>query len=281
MSAPAARRWRDALAEWAIPEEILERAPESPWGFPVELFASRAEAAVHQLTFSNQRALEALPEGGTVLDVGCGGGAAALPLASKAALLVGVDSSPAMLEAFRDQARSAGIRAETVEGRWPDVAGRTPVADVVVCHHVAYNAPDLRTFAERLTDHARLRVVTELTATHPLSGTNPLWQRFHGVVRPSRPTAADAEAVLREAGLEPSSQEWTAPRPGGFARREDLVASVRRQLCLPAERDPEIERAIAPRVVQRNGRWGFEDRPVVTLWWAGPALPEGTSAPPG
>jgi SAM-dependent methyltransferase len=280
VSAPAAERWREALAEWAIPEQILERAPESPWGFPVELFASRAETAAHELTFSNGRALEALPEGGTVLDVGCGGGAAALPLASKAALLVGVDSSPAMLEAFLDQARSAGTQAETVEGRWPDVGRSTPVADVVVCHHVAYNATDLRPFAERLTDHARRRVVMELTATHPLSGMNPLWERFHGIVRPTRPTAADAQAVLREAGLEPSSREWTAPRPGGFARKEDLVATVRRQLCLPAERDPEIEEAIAPRVVHRNGRWGFEDRPVVTQWWAGSAESEEASPPP-
>ena len=37
--ASAAARWREALAEWAIPKEIIDRAPESPWHFPVKLFA--------------------------------------------------------------------------------------------------------------------------------------------------------------------------------------------------------------------------------------------------
>ena len=30
----AARRWADQLAAWAIPDEILATAPESPWSLP-------------------------------------------------------------------------------------------------------------------------------------------------------------------------------------------------------------------------------------------------------
>jgi SAM-dependent methyltransferase len=269
MTASAADRWRKDLESWAIPPSILENAPESPYHFPVQLFASRADAAAGQLTFSNERALEALPEGGAVLDVGCGGGAASLPLARRASRLMGVDSSPDMLREFLRRAKARGVGASAIEGQWPDVAEATPPADVVVCHHVAYNTPDLRTFALRLTDHARRWVVMELTLTHPLSPTNELWLRFHGVVRPERPTADDAEAVLREAGLQVHRQDWQAPRPGGFASRADLVASVRRQLCLTADRDPEIEEAIRHRVIERAGLFGFPDRPVATLWWDG------------
>jgi SAM-dependent methyltransferase len=268
---PAALRWRKDLESWAIPPHILENAPECPYHFSVQVFASRADAAVRQLTFSNERALEALPEGGVVLDVGCGGGAASLPLARRASRLIGVDSSPDMLKEFLRRAEATGAEGTAVEGTWPDVADQTPDSDVLVCHHVAYNAPDLRTFANRLTDHARRRVVMELTVTHPLSPTNELWLRFHGVVRPDRPTADDAEAVLHEVGLNPERQDWTAPRPGGFATREDLVASVRRQLCLPADRDPEIEEAIRHRIVERDGLFGFPDRPVATIWWGGSA----------
>ena len=194
----AASRWRDALAEWAIPEEILSRAPVSPWHYPVSLFASRAdEAARAELTPSNRRALEALPQGGAVLDVGCGAGAASLPLAPSASNLVGVDASTEMLAAFADRARAAGVEAEAVEGSWPDVAEATPPADVVVCHHVVYNAPDLPPFA--------------------------------------------------------------------------LVAMVRRLLCLPAERDQEVEAQLDDRIVERDGRWGFPDRTVATIWWQGSA----------
>jgi SAM-dependent methyltransferase len=278
---PAAERWREALAAWAIPEDILARAPESPWGFPVELFASRADTARGRLTESNRRALEALPEGGVVLDVGCGAGAASLPLAGRASTLVGVDTSPRMLEEFASRARAAGVRAETVEGRWPEVAPRAPVADVVVCHHVLYNAPDLPAFALALTAHARHRVVVELTDRHPMSPLNPLWLRFHGLVRPTRPTADDAADVLREAGLEPHRTDWLAPGSGGFARLEDLVAWVRRRLCLTPDRDPEVLEAIRDEVVRRDdGTYGFPPRPVVTLWWEGAAPPTGGRSRP-
>jgi SAM-dependent methyltransferase len=267
-------RWREALASWAIPEEILARAPESPWSFPVELFASRATASPPTLTPSNHRALEALPEGGTVLDVGCGAGAASLAMVSKAGRLIGVDPSASMLEAFREKARGAGMPLTEIEGSWPEIAGEAAVADVVVCHHVVYNVPDLAEFARRLTDHARDRVVIEMTAAHPLSNLNDLWMRFHGIRRPDGPTADDAVAVLQDAGLKPNREDFTSSGGGGFARPEDLIAFVRRRLGLGAERDQEISAAVADRIIEREGLFGFPDRPVVTLWWEGSAPPD-------
>jgi len=266
---PAARAWREALASWAIPPSILERAPESPWYFPVELFASRADAASRILTPSTRRAIDVLPEHGTVLDVGCGAGAASLALASRAPHVVGVDSSQEMLDAFVERAASAGLDATAVLGRWPEVAAEVPAADVVLCHHVAYNAPELGEFAIRLSDHALRRVVMELTLEHPQSRLNPLWLRFHGIDRPRRPTAEDAVAVLVEVGLTPGTEIWTAHRPGGFARREELVAWVRRQLCLPASLDHEVGEAIKDWIREQDGRVGLPERPVMTIWWDG------------
>src|SRR5690348_12266663 len=185
----ATERWAQALAAWAIPPEILAAAPESPWGFPTDVFARRADAAALAVpTPSAQRALEALPQGGVVLDVGCGAGAGSLPLAARAGHLIGVDSSRDLLDAFRERGERAGTTVATIEGTWPDVADQTPLADVVVCHHVAYNVPDLAPFMQRLTDHARRRVVVELTAQHPMSDLNELWLRFHGLIRPTTPS---------------------------------------------------------------------------------------------
>jgi SAM-dependent methyltransferase len=269
--ASAAERWRADLGSWAIPQEILDAAPESPWGFPVALFANRADRP-RQPTASDRLALEALPEQGSVLDVGCGAGASSLPLAARAGRLWGVDGSAGMLEAFRERVEAAGAACGTTEGNWPDVAGAAPAADVVVCYHVVYNVADPTPFVRALTDHAERRIVLELTQLHPLSNLNDLWMRFHGLERPTRPSADDFAAVLQELGIDAGREDWEPDDwSGGFTRREDLVAFVRKRLCLPADRDQEIADALGDRIVERDGTIGLPPRPIVTFWWDGTA----------
>jgi len=267
----ALERWARELAGWGIPDEILAAAPESPWVFPAELFRVRAERAVaREPTASTRRALEALPEGGSVLDVGVGGGAASLPLAERASLLVGVDTSADMLSVFAEGARARGMQPMTVEGAWPDVASEVPETDVVVCHHVLYNVRDLEPFVRALDSHARSRIVTEITATHPLAWMSGLWKRFHGLERHEGPIADDALEALRELGLEVRRDvEQRTPLSSGFERREDAVGLVRRRLCLPVQRDAEIAEALGPQLVKSEGLWsaGPPEQPLVTLWW--------------
>ena len=103
----ALARWREQLDGWAIPAEILAAAPESPWGFPVGLFRSRARrAGSGPPTPSTLEAARHLPDRGGVLDVGAGAGAGSLPLAGVAGRLVGVDESAEMVAAFLTAARS-------------------------------------------------------------------------------------------------------------------------------------------------------------------------------
>ena len=270
----AVARWGEDLGRWGIPQEILDAAPESPWGFPPELFRRRAQAALtSRLSPSHLRSLEALPPGGSVLDVGCGGGAASLPLTTSEdspGLIVGVDSSEAMLAELREGGAKAGVEVQGVLGTWPDVAGQAPEADVVVCHHVLYNVGDLAPFALALDAHARRRVVVEMTGTHPLSSMNDLWLSFHSLVRPTRPTADDAFEALGELDFRPQREDnHLPPVSSGFGRREDAVAFVRRRLCLPADRDEEIAEALGERLALSDGAWsaGPSRQVVVTIWW--------------
>jgi SAM-dependent methyltransferase len=270
----ALERWREQLDGWAIPAEILAAAPESPWGYPVGLFRSRARrAGSRPVTPSNREAARHLPEGGTVLDVGAGAGAASLPLAAVAGRLVAVDESAGMVESFLAAADAAGVPAEAVEGRWPEVAGRVAPADVVVCHHVLYNVADLAPFARALTGHARRRVVAELTERHPLAGLGPLWRRFHGLDRPTGPSADDAEAALAALGLTVERQDWESRDRFGFDDFDQLVAFTRRRLCLPATRDPEVAQALLEEGTRQvDGIWvSGQPRRVTTLSWPGTA----------
>ena len=267
----AIERWRDDLAAWAIPEAILANAPESPYGFPAEPFRRRAQVArITPRTPTTERAREALPPHGSVLDVGVGGGATSLPLADLAVRIIGIDASEGMLEAFAWASSDAGVTARGVLGSWPAVAPQVEACDVAVAGHVLYNVADIEPFVRAMDEHARHRVVLELTAGHPLAWMNDLWRRFHDVVRPERPTAGGAVEAIAELGFDAEAEERLHEETaGGFERREDAVALIRRRLCLPSERDDDIAEALGDRLREVGGSWsaGPAAQVVVTLWW--------------
>jgi SAM-dependent methyltransferase len=259
---PAAERWAEALGRWAIPEDILAAAPESPWSLPPSLFRAGGRAPAGGSP-STRRAREAIPGGGTILDVGCGGGGAGLALVPPAGRVVGVDSSPAMLAAFAAEAARRGVDHAEVEGVWPDVAPGAGDADVVVCHHVVYNVAGIAAFVAALAGHARRRVVVELTDRHPTAPMTPLWRRFWGLDRPEGPTAELFVEVVAEAGFAPLAERHSRPalRAGAGPGDAEYVAFVRRRLCLDASRDPEVAAALAAAAD------GAEDVTTVTVWW--------------
>ena len=265
-------RWRELLESWAIPPAILAAAPESPYGFPAALFRTRGahEADPAEPTPTTLRALERLPEGGRVLDVGCGGGATSLSLAGHVGALVGVDAQEDMLDGFLANARTAGVHAEAVHGGWPAVAETIAPVDVAVAGHVLYNVADIEPFVRAIAGAARGGVVFELTDRHPLAWMGDLWLRFHGVERPLGPTCDDALDALGAIGLDPRIERWEAPpRGGGFARRADALALARRRLCLSASQDEELAEALGPRLAEREALWsvGPPRQALATIWF--------------
>jgi SAM-dependent methyltransferase len=265
-------RWRSDLESWAIPTEILAATPESPWVLPRQLFIRRAEHRSEASAGpSYQRAWEALANPGSVLDVGAGAGAACLPLVPRATAMTAVDSDQDLLSVLVDNADRLGKAVLPVCGRWPEVAGDVEPADVVTCHHVLYNVAELGPFVAALTSHARRLVVVELTARHPLTALNPLWERFHGLVRPNVPTACDALAVLEELGLAPGHEVWSRSGEPDHGTFEDLVEVTRRRLCMGPGRAGEVASAL--RELGAEGDRAAELRSpgseLVTIWWSG------------
>jgi len=135
MSETAAERWTRLLASWALPDEILAQAPASPWAHDPATFA--VDDTLERDTVASRLVREVLPTtGGSVLDVGCGGGRSSLALAPPATHLTGFDENPRMLDQFALAAITAGVAHTEVQGRWPADPELAPTGDVVVCHHV-------------------------------------------------------------------------------------------------------------------------------------------------
>jgi SAM-dependent methyltransferase len=268
-------RWRAELASWAIPEKITSAVSESPWELTRGLFARRADR-LRDAPFgpSYELAWAALEPPGSVLDVGSGAGAASLPLLPRAVALTAVDADATMLRLLAERAAAMGIEARCVLGSWPQVAPLAGTADVVTCHNVLYNVPELRPFVAALTQASRRLVVVELTAQHPMTVLNPLWLAFHDLRRPESPTADDLLEILAAMGLRAAHERWRRPAGPDWASFDELANATRRQLCLPPERTSEVASALIEAGVDPAdpaGATRSREREVVTVWWDGTA----------
>lgn len=252
----AAQKWAKDLAEWAIPESIISQAPESPWIHPPAMFTLPTEIPDSP---SHQRAREAMPSNGSVLDIGCGGGIAAFAIAPPARTLIGVDHQDEMLKMFAESANTKGFEHQVVLGDWPEVSPQTPKADVVTCHHVAYNVAQIEPFLKALDSHATKRVVIELPQHHPLSTMRDSWKHFWNLDRPVNPTPQDLIEVLAEMGITANLELWQGPklRPLNI---EDDVRFLRIRLCLDSSRDQEIRQFL-------EAQKPIESRALATIWW--------------
>jgi hypothetical protein len=176
--------------------------------------------------------------------------------------VIGVDHQQGMLDTFADASQRRGLGHSEILGDWPDVADRTPVADVVVCHHVVYNVSDLGPFVTALNNHARRRVVLELPRHHPLASMAPLWRHFWDLERPDGPTSSDALTVVRDSGFDAQLEEWdeapaAQPLPGLPMAQQ--VEFMRIRLCLTPDRDAELAEVMAATPAPA--------RRLATIWW--------------
>lgn len=253
---PHSDRWALDLAEWAIPESILNNAEESPWIHPPALFGVPDQIEMNP---SHTRALEAMPIGGSVLDIGCGGGVAAFALVPPAVHVIGVDHQSEMLTMFAETAQTRGVAVDVVEGLWPAVAEQVPQCDVVTCHHVVYNVAPIVPFLRELDAHAGRRVVIEMPTRHPLTTMSRAWKHFWNLERPSSPTSDDLMLVLEEIGIGATMQIWS-----GLMRvdrnLDEAVNFMRIRLCLPSDRTSEVRDFLESEPVDTQ-------RELATIWW--------------
>jgi len=99
--------------------------------------------------------------GKTALDVGCGAGLLAEPLARLGAKVTGLDASPDLVAVAREHAKAGGLDIDYVAGELSELQGRF---DLITCmevvEHVADPAEFIGTLAARLSPNGLLLMST-------------------------------------------------------------------------------------------------------------------------
>lgn len=133
------------------------------WDRRATSFANRSVEDGYTEPFLN--ILNAEPDW-TVLDVGCGPGTLAVPLAEKVRGITGIDFSPAMIELLNDRCRNAGIQNVTTHvAGWEDdwnSLGIEPHDTAIASRSLVVD--DLQAALEKLNNFSRKRVVISAPA---------------------------------------------------------------------------------------------------------------------
>ena len=120
------------------PEAMLHRLN------PVRLKYIRDQVDQHwKCDECSRRPLEAK----TALDVGCGAGLLAEPLARLGATVIGLDASPELIAVAREHARAAGLEIDYRAGELTELEGQF---DLVTCMEVIEHVGDPAAFIEAL-----------------------------------------------------------------------------------------------------------------------------------
>ncbi len=168
-------------------------------------------------------------EGKTALDVGCGAGLLAEPLARLGARVAGIDAAPELIDVARDHAAKMGLEidyraaaVETIEGQF-DL-----VTSMEVIEHVADPAAFVKSLASRLAPNGLLIMSTPnatgwsklmmITIGEGLGRIPKGTHDFDKFITPDR-----MKVLLADAGLKCLDVEGIAWSPtGGLHLSEDL-----------------------------------------------------------
>lgn len=254
-----------------IPQRLLDAAEESPYGWAPwiwERLSAVARSAPPPVTLEVASRLAG--EHGSVLDVGAGRGRASLPLAVSGHDLTAVEPDAGMADGFEEEVARLGVSARLVRGRWPEVAGQVPQADVVLSANVVYDVADIGPFVAALDGAARRGVVVEMTERHPRVSIAPLFRAVHGVDRPDGPSVDDlVDVIVEEVGVRPEVERWERPASLWFENWDEIIAFYGRRVTLPLARRSEVRPLLEPKVTEEGGRLYVGKRMGrhSTLWW--------------
>jgi SAM-dependent methyltransferase len=267
---PAAGHWRRELNAWVIPQDLLDAAPQSPYGWPASLWRRRAAAALasDRQTPTLEVIARLAGAGGSILDIGAGTGRASLPLAQAGHPVTAVEPSETMLAGLADA--TIGLPVTVVEGRWPESKDLVDAHQVAMCAHVVFDVADVGPFLIAMNERATAGVVIEMTDRHPWVHLGPYYRALHALERPVGPGWEDLVAVVHEViGVDPAVEHWQRSTDLWFESVDEILEFYSKRLLIGSDRWAELRALLEPDIVGGPGGYqvGTESRDLVTIWW--------------
>jgi SAM-dependent methyltransferase len=217
----------DWAAAWIARDKTRNISEASYWNARADSFTKKAGHSTYAQTFLE---FANIPAGQTVLDMGCGGGTLALPLARLGHHVIAADFSDGMLDALKHAAQQEGLTTiQTIKldwnqswQEWQD-AGITPgCVDVAIASRSTI-VHDLGEALYKLSQAARSKVcITSATDSGPKSF--PDLFTYLGRSQPKLPDFIFALNLLLQWGLDPELRYIDSRKPDAFDSRGDALA---------------------------------------------------------
>lgn len=185
-----AQFWAKAWEEYR--QSANRRRPDpNAWIEYWNCFASRyakhneATMQVHQNIIDNLATQGAVKSGDTLLDIGCGPGTYALPLAAKGVKVTGLDTAKQMLDTLRETAHTTGLSENIccLQADWRDIAPE-PAYDVTF----AAKSPaiyDYDNLMKMMKTARRTCCLIGFAGQHDLNLRRLLWEKLLGELAPA------------------------------------------------------------------------------------------------
>lgn len=258
-----AERWAKDLQAWALPPEITNQSPVSNFRLDPSRFAPGDAREGDIRTSLIKEAAQRLKSNGnrntglSLIDVGAGAGSSLSGIHGSFDQVVALEANSHMASAL--VRNLSNLRDETSfqvhQGTFPSDFSDLAPADVVNASNVVYNVGDITDFLRSLDRLSNHLVVIEATLRHPFYPSNPAFQKFWALDRPSTPTGADLLEICRTMGFPAESRAY----PPQYSRGGMSAEGLRTRLGLPESRNQEVEEYLIEYEQPQN--------PSVLLWW--------------
>jgi len=207
----------------------------------------------------------------TVLDMGCGGGTLAIPLADKVKHITAVDFSDRMIEILREEADRLGIKnIKTIKSSWTDDWAESGISiyDVAIASR-SLAVDDVKSALVKLNNSARKRVIISTVV-----GDGPFDRKMFEAVGRERSESIDYiyfYNLLYQMGIQANITFVVVDDTKTYESHAEACESMRWMFPeMTRGEDALLKKYMAVHMIKENGRFTLDYKKKskwAVIWW--------------